>query len=197
MRLVSLLLAAGLGTRFDPSGRSLKLLQPTVAGAYAGLPIVQAAARSLAAAGLPRYAVVRPSAHPHQPELHALLLREGCELLICEEAAVGMGSSLACGVRATSDADGWIVALGDMPMIAPATVEAIVAALRSGHTTVAPSCRGARGHPVGFAASCGPELMQLHGDRGARDLLVAHPPHLIEVDDPGILADIDHNGGCA
>jgi molybdenum cofactor cytidylyltransferase len=198
MRPVSLLLAAGLGTRFDPSGRTLKLLQPTAAGPHAGLPIVQAAARSLAAAGLRRrFAVVRPPAHPHQPELHALLLGEGCELLICEAAAEGMGSSLACGVRATSDADAWIVALGDMPMIAPATVEAIAAALRAGHATVAPSYRGDRGHPVGFAASCRPELMRLHGDRGARDLLVAHPPHLIEVDDPGILADIDHIGGSA
>jgi CTP:molybdopterin cytidylyltransferase MocA len=36
--------------------------------------------------------------------------------------------------------------------------------------------------------------MQLHGDRGARDLLLALPPQLIEVDDPGVLADIDHSG---
>lgn len=192
---VALLLAAGLGTRFDPSGRSLKLLQPTLTGPHAGLPIVQAAARALAAAGLRRFAVVRPPDHPHQPELHALLSREGCELLICAQAAEGMGASIACGVRATADADGWIVALGDMPMIAPATIEAVAAALRAGHATVAPSHRGQRGHPVGFAASCRQELMRLQGDRGARELLVAQPPHLIEVDDAGVLADIDHYGG--
>lgn len=192
---VALLLAAGLGTRFDPSGRSLKLLQPTATGPHAGLPLVQAAARALAAAGIRRYAVVRPIVHPHQPELHALLLSEGCELLICAQAAEGMGSSLACGVRATRNADGWIIALGDMPMIAMATVLAIAEALRAGHATVAPVFRGQRGHPVGFAASCGPALMQLHGDRGARDLLDVQPPHLIEVDDAGILADIDHSEG--
>jgi molybdenum cofactor cytidylyltransferase len=193
MQPVGLLLAAGLGSRYDPSGRSLKLLQPVTSGPQAGLPIAQAAARTLAAAGIRCFAVVRPLDDPHQTELHALLRSEGCELVICEHAADGMGASLACGVRATEDADGWIVALGDMPMIAPATVISVVAALRTGHATVAPTWQGRRGHPVGFAAACREELLHLQGDRGARDVLVAHPPHLIDVDDPGILADIDHS----
>jgi molybdenum cofactor cytidylyltransferase len=192
MQPVGLLLAAGLGSRYDPSGRTLKLLQPVIVGPGAGLRIAQAAARTLAAPGIRRIAVVRPPDDPHQPELHALLRSEGCELVVCERAAEGMGSSIACGVRATEDAEGWVVALGDMPMIAPATVITVVAALRAGHMVVAPSWQGRRGHPVGFAAECRPELLTLQGDRGARDVLAAHPPQLIEVDDPGILTDIDH-----
>jgi molybdenum cofactor cytidylyltransferase len=188
---VGLLLAAGLGSRFDPSGRSLKLLQPVTSGPHAGLRIVQAAARALASSGIRRVAVVRPLGDPHQPELHALLQGAGFELVVCEQADAGIGASLACGVRATEDADGWIVALGDMPMIAPETVTAIIAALSAGHTTVAPRWQGRRGHPVGFAAACRLELLLLRGDRGARDVLTSHPPHLIDVDDPGILTDID------
>ena len=34
-----------------------------------------------------------------------------------------MGATLACGIAATVDADGWIIALGDMPWIAPATMQ--------------------------------------------------------------------------
>jgi molybdenum cofactor cytidylyltransferase len=188
---VGLLLAAGLGSRFDPSGRSLKLLQPVTSGPHAGLRIVQAAARALANSGIRCVAVVRQLEDPHQSELHALLQSEGCELVVCEQADAGMGASLACGVRATEDADGWIVALGDMPMIEAATVTSVVAALRAGHTAVAPRWQGRRGHPVGFAAACRQELVLLQGDRGARDVLAAHPPHLIDIDDPGILTDID------
>jgi CTP:molybdopterin cytidylyltransferase MocA len=43
-------LAAGLGTRYDPTAESLKLLQPVLTGKRAGAPIVAAAARNLRSA---------------------------------------------------------------------------------------------------------------------------------------------------
>lgn len=189
---VGVLLAAGLGTRYDPTGECLKLLQPVPAGRHAGIPIVIAAARNLTAAVERTLAVVRPRDHPHQPQLHELLQMEGCEVVICERAAVGMGESLACGIRASANAHAWIVALGDMPAIEPATINAVAGALRAGHATAAPAYQGQRGHPVGFSASCLTALLALEGDHGARALLETHPPHLIAVNDAGVLIDIDH-----
>jgi molybdenum cofactor cytidylyltransferase len=191
MSPVGVLLAAGLGARYDPSGARLKLLQPAPRGRHAGAPIVAAAARSLRSAVARTVAVVRPRDHPHQVELHELLAREGCELVICEVAEQGMGASLACGIRATRDADAWIVALGDMPAIAPASVEAVVDALRAGHATAAPAHRGQRGHPVGFSSRCLGALLACQGDRGARSVLDEFSPHLVAVDDEGVLVDID------
>ena len=188
---VAVLLAAGLGERYDPTGQSLKLLQPVQAGKHAGLPMVVAAARNLKSAVERTLAVVRPHNHPHQPRLHELLQREGCELVLCEQAAMGMGESLACGIHASTNAGAWIVALGDMPAIDPATIAAVASALRAGHVTAAPVYRGQRGHPVGFSAQCLTELLRSDGDRGARAVLEKFPPHLIEVDDDGILIDID------
>ena len=43
-----------------------------------------------------------------------------------------MGLSLACGVRASADAPGWVIALADMPYILPATIAALVRCLRRG-----------------------------------------------------------------
>lgn len=188
---VGVLLAAGLGTRYDPTGDCLKLLQPVRAGRHAGDPIVVAAARNLQIAVERTLAIVRPPHHPHQAELHDLLRNEGCELVICEHAASGMGASLACGVQASANADGWIVALADMPAIEPASIGAVVQALRAGHATVAPAYKGRRGHPVGFAARCLADLIACHGDRGAHGVLEKFPPHLLDVDDDGILIDID------
>jgi molybdenum cofactor cytidylyltransferase len=192
MSPVGVLLAAGLGARYDATGGSLKLLQPTPGACHAGVPIVAAAARNLRSGVARTVAVVRPRDHPHQRELHELLAREGCELVICERAEEGMGASLACGIRATRNADAWIVALGDMPAIAPASVEAVVAALRAGHATAAPVYRGQRGHPVGFSSRCLGALLASAGDRGARAVLAEFRPHLVAVEDEGILVDIDH-----
>lgn len=189
--IVGVLLAAGLGTRYDPSGEVLKLLQPMPNSGHAGLPLIASATRNLKAAVDRTIAVVRARDHAHQFQLHTLLQQEGCDLVVCERAADGMGFSLACGVQQSEDAAAWIVALGDMPAISPATIGAIAGALRAGHPTVAPVHQGRRGHPVGFSAACRSELLRLEGDHGARTVLEKFPPHLVEVDDEGILLDVD------
>ena len=51
--------------------------------------------------------------------------------------------------------------------------------------------RGRRGHPVGFGAELYSELVKLSGDEGARRLIARYPAHGVEVDDPGVLIDVD------
>lgn len=189
--IAGILLAAGAGARFDPTGARLKLLQPAPAGAHAGRPLAVAAALNMKAAVDEVVAVVRPIDGEPQRALHAALAQAGCRLAVCERAAEGMGASLACGVRATSDAAGWLVALADMPAIAPATIAAVTQALRAGHATAAPFVGERRGHPVGFSRACFEELARLTGDAGARSVLATHPPFRVEVGDPGALLDID------
>jgi molybdenum cofactor cytidylyltransferase len=189
--IVGILLAAGTGRRFDPSGARLKLLEPAPSGAHAGCPLAVAAALNLKAAVDDVVAVVRPIDGPPQRSLHAALAAAGCRIVVCERAGEGMGASLACGARAARCAAGWVIALADMPAIAPATIAAVAQALRAGHTAAAPFVGERRGHPVGFGAACYEELARLTGDAGARSVLVARPPFRVAVDDPGALLDID------
>jgi molybdenum cofactor cytidylyltransferase len=128
--------------------------------------------------------------------LDALLREAGCNVIsiAADEAGRGMGATLASGVRASKEAAGWIVALADMPYVRVETILAIERALAAGARTVAPYYAGVRGHPVGFDASCASELLALDGDCGARAVLARHVPLRIEVDDAGILADIDTPG---
>jgi molybdenum cofactor cytidylyltransferase len=188
---VGLLLAAGLGARYDPTGRTLKLLAPARRGPHAGTPMAAAAARTLLAA-MPRVtAVVRPADSDMQRQLHGLLRSEGCTLAICHDADAGMSASIVRGIQAEERAAGWVIALADMPAIEASTVRAVVGLLLEGALTAAPMFRGQRGHPVGFAAELRPRLLELSGDAGARPVLMAHLPRLIEVDDPGVLYDVD------
>jgi molybdenum cofactor cytidylyltransferase len=188
---VGILLAAGLGARYDPTGRTLKLLAPAQRGPHAGEPMAAAAARTLRAALSDVIAVVRPPDSPAQRQLHTILRRERCALAVCNDANAGMSASITCGLRAADGTAGWILALADMPAIEVSTVHAVIRLLRDGALTAAPTFRGQRGHPVGFAAKLRPELLALSGDAGARIVLVAHPPQLIAVDDPGVLYDVD------
>jgi molybdenum cofactor cytidylyltransferase len=179
--VVGILLAGGASTRFG----SNKLLYPLPDGTA----LAAASLRNLQAA-LPRVvAVVRPGA-----DAVAQLLRAGgAEVTVCERADEGMGTTLAHAVRAARDADGWIVALADMPFIRPDTIRRVAERLAAGAALVAPRYAGQRGHPVGFAARFGAALAGLTGDAGARDLVRAEvlALELLDCDDPGVVRDID------
>ena len=179
--IAGVLLAAGRGRRFGGQ----KLLAPLADG----VPLGVAAATSLHAAVTDVVAVV----HPADLELVQRLAATGVRIVECPQAEAGMGVSLAAGVAATADAGGWLIALADMPYIRPDTIRQLAAVLADGAALVAPCYRGERGHPVGFGAEFGPALRALQGDRGARDLLARHADRLqcLEVDDPGVLRDVD------
>jgi molybdenum cofactor cytidylyltransferase len=104
--------------------------------------------------------------------------------------ALGMGYSIAAGVAARSDASGWLILPADMPMVQTPTLNAVAGELDS-HAIAYAQYRGRRGHPVGFAAELYSELVMLTGDEGARRLVARYPSLGVEVDDPGVLLDVD------
>jgi molybdenum cofactor cytidylyltransferase len=175
----SLLLAAGASRRFGEQ----KLLHPMPDGR----PLIL---HSLANLGRWDPLVVIGEG---EGALAGLLRGEGVRFTLCRDSALGMGHSLAHGVAMTPEADGWILALGDMPAIAPESIARVRQAMQQGAALAAPVYQGRRGHPVGIAARFRSELEGLQGDRGARGLLQRHADALILVpcDDPGILLDID------
>lgn len=189
--IVGVLLAAGIGRRYDASGARLKLLEPAPDGPHTGVPMAVAALRNLRAAIADVVAVARPADSAAQRQLHRLLADEGAQVVACAQASEGMGRSLACGVRARSEAAGWVIALADMPAVSPATVAEVRDAIARGNASAAPAYQGRRGHPVGFGRACREQLLALTGDAGARSVLASHPPALIAVEDPGCLLDID------
>jgi molybdenum cofactor cytidylyltransferase len=186
--VVGLLLASGFGRRFDAGGRRNKLL----ARLPDGQTLVTASARALCSA-LEHVAVVVPS---RSTLLEAALSDLPVRLVRNARAKEGMGASIAVGVAALRhdfpQARGWLIALGDMPFIAPRTIRTIADAIgQQGHRIVAACHRGARGHPVGFERSLTDELAALDGDHGASALLGLHGVTFIEADDPGVVRDID------
>jgi molybdenum cofactor cytidylyltransferase len=162
-----IVLAAGAGSRFRAAGGSTGKLQALLAGR----PVLQHVLDAVGASGLPWHLVTAADTAHH--------------------AEQGMGTSIATGVAATAQAEGWLILPGDLPLIRAGTLLAVAQALQT-HPVVVPAHQGQTGHPVGFAAECGPELMALRGDAGARSVVQSHgPAHRLEVDDRGCVWDVD------
>jgi molybdenum cofactor cytidylyltransferase len=182
--VVGILLAAGEGSRFG-GNKLLHVLD-------SGDPVGTASARALIAAVPESLAVVRPD----DDALSQSLCAQGLYVVVNDRAEDGIGTSIARGVEASAGAMGWVVALADMPFIRAATIELVADRLRTGAALVAPVYRGQRGHPIGFSKSFYAELTALRGDRGGRDLLKQHADrlHLLDVDDRGVVVDLDYRG---
>ncbi|HKA27412.1 MAG TPA: nucleotidyltransferase family protein [Gaiellaceae bacterium] len=107
------------------------------------------------------------------------------EVVGCPEWERGPGASLRCGLAALSpDAGAAVVVLADGPLLAPESVDRVVAAWRTGAgDVVAASYCGDRGHPVVLGRAVWARIP----DEGARAL----DPVLVPCDDLGAPGDVD------
>jgi molybdenum cofactor cytidylyltransferase len=187
-------LAAGDGSRFSGSGH--KLAQP-----FYGSTVLGATLKSALATKLPVVVVVRDDladlARGHLAAKDVVVMASPTAAAASAASArrpaarvPGMGSSIAAGVEARSEASGWLIWPADMPLIRSETALAVAQAL-SNHPVAYAQHRGRRGHPVAFSAELFSELVSLTGDEGARRLVARYPAHAVELPDPGILFDID------
>ena len=182
-----IVLAAGKGSRFE--GVTHKLAQPLGSSSVLAETLGHALASRLPVIVVTTEAFADVARHSVAARDVVLLPEVGSD----GAGPLGMGVSIAAGVSARPHAPGWLVLPGDMPMVQPSTLQAVARGLDH-HSVVYAQHRGRRGHPVGFAAELYSELVALNGDEGARRLIARYPAFGIELDDPGILVDIDTPG---
>lgn len=182
-----IVLAAGLGSRYTGAGHKLEQLLPDDDGHAAA--VLHLTLRHAIASRLPVLVVTTAELAPLAHEEVATR-----DVIVVPHAAPvrgrGMGDSIAAGVVARGDAPGWLLLPADMPRVQPATIAAVARGL-DGHPVAFAQHQGRRGHPVGFSAEMYSELAGLTGDEGARRLVARYPARAVEVDDPGVLIDID------
>jgi molybdenum cofactor cytidylyltransferase len=112
--------------------------------------------------------------------------------VVNQDYASGMTVSLQCGLRAVPmEADGVLFTLVDHPAVAEATVDRLLSH-GAGRLRV-PRYQGKRGHPIWFGSGLIAEFLALPAAGAAREVVRAHTveTEFIDVDDPGVTADID------
>jgi molybdenum cofactor cytidylyltransferase len=106
----------------------------------------------------------------------------------------GQTSSMQAGLRAVPpECDGVIFTLVDHPAVDPSTLAALADNSDPEALIRVPRRRGERGHPIWFSSALIPEFLALPENGAAREIVRGHvsQTHFIEVEDEGILADID------
>jgi molybdenum cofactor cytidylyltransferase len=123
----------------------------------------------------------------------------GCRVSFVEmERPCQMSDSLKAGWKYLQDdvkPGGVMISLADKPLVDPATIDVIVRSyLESGKPICVPAYGGRWGHPVIISSTLDTEIMELEGDRGARDVLTRHRDlvHEVNVDTDGVLFDVDN-----
>jgi molybdenum cofactor cytidylyltransferase len=182
-RHAAIVLAAGRSTRM---GGANKLIAE-----ISGRPLVRIAAeQALASQARPVIVVTG-----HQRERVAAAL-SGLDVVLVHnpDYAAGLSTSLKAGIAAVpADADGAIVALGDMPQVDAALIDRLLSAFdpEKGALVVVPTIDGERGNPVVWSRRFFPELAAIEGDVGARHLIASYPEAVVEVPMTGKAALID------
>ncbi|HGM4841451.1 TPA: NTP transferase domain-containing protein [Serratia marcescens] len=177
--------AAGRGERFiQAGGRGNKLNAGFADAAGERRSLFEHTLRQALASGLPVQVVTRPD---NLPVLAACAANQVPVTLL---ASAGLGDSIAAGVAATPHWQGWLIHLADMPFVGAEVFRQVADALRQ-HAIVRPCYAQQPGHPVGFSALLRKPLCQLRGDNGARELLQGAAVHLLPLEQPGVVQDID------
>lgn len=180
LRPTIIITAAGSGSRF---GGAVHKLDQEFQGSTVLLTTVRQAVRS-------QLAVVVVTTAARAAALGGVLATRDIVVLSNADAARGMGATIATGVAERSGASGWLVLPGDMPFVRPDSILRVAQGLQD-HPVAYARHAGRRGHPVGFRAALVDELLALTGDEGARAIVSTQPSAAIDLEDAGVLQDID------
>lgn len=128
----------------------------------------------------------------HREEIRREIPERGFRYLDIVEYQEGMGASLRVSVKALKRADAFLVMPCDLPLMEVESIEAVLRQHKKNKKSiVVPRFQGKRGHPVLFPASWQKVLQELKGDAGGREVLKGGNTIDIDLDDPGIVADVD------
>src|SRR5258705_1126595 len=166
MRIHALILAAGRGARVGGPKALLRL---------DGQTFLARVARLLRRPGIERVTAVL--GHEADRVRREAALPPDVGVVVNGRHAEGMLTSILAGLdeAEAAGADAILLHPVDHPLIDPATLDAVIAALRRGAPIAVPSHEGRRGHPAGFARVAWAALRAAAPDEGARGVLARHP----------------------
>ncbi len=163
----------------------------------AGAPLLERTLRSLLDGGVGHAVVVLAPDDTAIPE-HVPLMRDPrVTPVVNPEPARGMFSSIQTGVAAAALAGGDVLLVlpADMPFVRANTVRAVIAEARrlAGHVVV-PRHAGRRGHPIAIPATLRAAVLAAPADSNLKAGLVGAPRLELDVDDDGVVRDVDVPG---
>jgi molybdenum cofactor cytidylyltransferase len=179
----AIVLAAGQATRF---GRCKQLMP------LDGKPLLEHVLDTLQRSTVDDVVVVLGA---HADEVRERVRFESQRVVLNPDYADGMSTSIHAGLRALPlTATAALIVLADQPFVRSASLDVLMETYRrTGALIVIPTYRGARGNPVLVDRTLFDEILELRGDIGFRALFGLYAERIVkvELDDPGLVTDID------
>jgi molybdenum cofactor cytidylyltransferase len=170
-RIAALLLAAGSSRRMGAGNKLTATID--------GRPLVRIAAEAALSSNAESLTVVTGHMRGEVEAALAGLEYGGAHN---PDFAGGLSTSLRTGLAALPpDIDGVVVLLADMPGITSVAIDRLIRAFADGRVVV-PTFEGQRGNPVIWPRRFFPDLMEVTGDVGGRQVLEAHRQEVAEVE---------------
>lgn len=163
----AIILAAGASTRL---GRPKQLLQ------YRGRPLIQHVCRqALNSVCTPVAVVLGAFGDDIRPHVAMLPV----QVVVNNDWESGLGSSIRVGLETLATADSPVEAalllLTDQPLVTANLIDSLVSKFeRTRRPVIATSYSGTRGVPALFSRALWPELMNLDGPGGAKEVIERH-----------------------
>ena len=184
-KIHAVILAGGESKRM---GATNKLLVP-----INGKPMVAFTAETIIASKANSVAAV--TGFEHQ-KIQEAIKNSNIEFIHNKNFQNGISSSVVTAIKsAPEDCSAILIGLGDMPKITVSHINMLIDAYNplEGRAICVPTWKGKRGNPVLWARRFFPEMLQLKGDFGAKELMGKYAELVVEVEmnDNGIVIDID------
>ena len=185
-QVAALVLAAGRSRRMAP-------LNKLLVADDKGVPMVARVVDNVLASHARPVVVVTGYEHER---VEAALSGKPVIFVHAPDYAEGLSASLKAGLSAVpAEAEGVVICLGDMPLVAGPMIDRMIATFdpEEGRAIVQPTFRGKQGNPMLWAREFLPEMMTITGDVGARHLAGKHADRVAEVEmaDDAVLRDFD------
>ena len=169
MKIAGLILAAGGSSRM---GDENKLMMP-----FQGKPMLNHVVNASLNSNLTQTFVVVG----HQSsEIKNLVQSDDIQCVENEQWETGMASSIVAGISQLKQFDGFLILLGDMPLVTPELINEIIFH-GSADKIVIPIKDGLHGNPVFFGSKFRDELLTLYGDSGAKKVIQNNLSSMIKI----------------
>ncbi len=170
MKIAGLILAAGGSSRM---GDENKLMMP-----FQGKPMLNHVVNASLNSNLTQTFVVVG----HQSsEIKNLVQSDNIQCVENEQWETGMASSIVAGISQLKQFDGFLILLGDMPLVTPELINEIIFH-GSADKIVIPIKDGLHGNPVFFGSKFRDELLTLYGDSGAKKVIQDNLSSMIKIE---------------
>jgi molybdenum cofactor cytidylyltransferase len=170
MKIAGLILAAGGSSRM---GDRNKLMMP-----FQGKPMLNHVVNASLNSNLTQTFVVVG----HQSsEIKNLVQSDDIQCIENEQWETGMASSIVAGISQLKQFDGFLILLGDMPLVTPKLINEIIFH-GSADKIVIPIKDGLHGNPVFFGSKFRDELLTLYGDIGAKKVIQDNLLSMIKIE---------------